>query len=122
MIEANKLSNSPLSIEEIELIQSTSLSSIERHHLRIIAHCLECFRSMSNGKNYGPLPSYETRMQWCMDQPNVSNDPDFVALLLEQFSEAAKYLEEISLLYNFSPLQLTLKDLINASLNSSNSD
>ncbi len=61
--------NSPLSTEDINLIGSTNLSSSEKHHLRMLAHCLQCFKSMSKDNPRGLIPVKEEWLEWCLQNP-----------------------------------------------------
>ena len=105
--------NSPLNTEEINLIGSTNLSVSEKHHLRMLLHCLECFKSMSN-VNEGVIPGKEVWVDWCLKNPIMIEDDEFVQVLFEQFSGAAIQLERLSNALKVAPLDLTLRDLINA--------
>tara|TARA_Y100001968_G_scaffold311512_1_gene333682 strand:+ start:873 stop:1235 length:363 start_codon:yes stop_codon:yes gene_type:complete len=106
--------SSPLSKEDINMIGSTNLSVSEKHHLRMLLHCLECFKSMPNEEKTGLIPEKEVWLEWCLQNPIMFEDDDFVQVLLEQFSGAAIQLEKLSNTLEVSPLDLTLKDLINA--------
>ena len=113
MNENKSLTSSPLSLEEIQLIEATGLPGVERHHLRLLAHCLSCFKDMSNCNNSsGDLPKDNIRLKWCLDQPKFAEDRAFVSVLLEQFDVAAQQLEEIAAYMGVSPLQLNIEDLI----------
>ena len=104
--------NSPLSKEDINLIGSTKLSVSEKHHLRMLAHCLECFKFMGKGNEEGLLPSKEVWLEWCLKNPRIVKDDEFVQILFEQFSGAAIQLERLSNSLKVAPLDLTLRDLI----------
>ena len=104
--------NSPLSKEDINLIGSTNLSVGEKHHLRMLLHCLECFKSMSNGNEASLIPMKEVWLDWCLKNPIMFKDDEFVQVLFEQFSGAAIQLERLSKDLKVAPLDLTLKDLI----------
>ena len=106
--------NSPLSADDINLIGLTSLSMSEKHHLRMLAHCLECFKSMSEVNNNRLIPSKEVWLEWCLKNPRMMEDDEFVQILFEQFSGAAIQLERLSNALNVAPLDLTLRDLIDA--------
>ena len=106
--------NSPLSKEDIKLIGSTSLSVIEKHHLRMLLHCLECFKSMSQLNEEGLIPGKEVWLEWCLKNPIMFKDDEFVQVLFDQFSGAATQLERLSNALKVAPLDLTLRDLINA--------
>ena len=68
--------DSPLSMEEIQLIESTGLPAIDRHHLRLLAHSLACFKLMAEGLSYGPLPKDEECLAWISSQPVFNNEKD----------------------------------------------
>ena len=106
--------NSPLSKEDIHLIGATNLSVSEKHHLRMLLHCLECFKSMKKGNKEGLIPSKEVWLEWCLKNPMMFNDDEFVQVLFEQFSGAAIQLKTLSKVLKIAPLDLTLKDLIDA--------
>ncbi len=118
MFNEKDLTDSPLSLQELQHIEATNLPNLERHHLRLLAHCLACFKLMSNGLNTGSLPSEDSRLQWCLDQPSLANESAFVSVLLEQFSVAGQQLEYLADISGKSPLELTLEDLIQARIHS----
>lgn len=106
------LENSPLTVEDIKLIELTNLSTFEKHHIRMLSHCLECFKSMKNKNQAGSIPDKEIWMEWCLARPRMVNDDEFIHVLFEQLSGAAVQLEKLSEVFNVPPLELTLKDLI----------
>ena len=106
--------NSPLRKEDITLIGSTNLSVEEKHHLRMLFHCLACFKSMSEGNKEGLIPGKEVWLDWCLKNPIMLKDDEFVQVLFEQFSGAAIQLERLATSLQVTPLNLTLNDLINA--------
>ncbi len=109
---------SPLTLEDIKKIEETGLPSLERHHLRLLAHCLQCFKEMAKNVATGSLPQEQDRLRWCSEQPSLVNDQAFISVLLEQFSAAGSQLEKIANMISTSPLELTLDDLIKVSLSS----
>ena len=110
----NNFDNSPLSKEDINLIGSTNLSVSEKHHLRMLLHCLECFKSMSHSNEEGLIPEKEVWLEWCLKNPKMFKDDEFVQVLFEQFSGAAIQLEKLATDLKVAPLDLTLRDLIDA--------
>ena len=74
--------NSPLSEEDINLISSTNLSISEKHHLRMLAHCLQCFKSMSKKNQGGLIPLKEEWLEWCLENPLMLQDDEFVQVML----------------------------------------
>ena len=110
----NSVENSPLSKEDIKLIDSTNLSVREKHHIRMLLHCLMCFKSMSTEEDQRMIPRKEVWLEWCLKNPLIFKDDEFVQVLLEQFSGAALQLERLSNALTVQPLDLSLKDLIDA--------
>ena len=106
--------NSPLSKEDIDSIALTNLSMGEKHHIRMLAHCLECFKSMGGDNPRGLIPVKEEWLEWCLRNPIMVKDDEFVQVMFEQFSGAAKQLERLSNDLKVAPLDLTLKNLIDA--------
>ena len=106
--------NSPLSKEDINLIALTNLSVTQKHHLRMLAHCLQCFKSMSKNNTKGLIPVKEEWLDWCLKNPTMLKDDDFVQVMFEQFSGAAIQLERLSNDLKVAPLDLTLNNLIDA--------
>ena len=88
--------NSPLSKEDINLIGLTNLSANEKHHLRMLAHCLQCFKSMSKDNPKGLIPVKEEWLEWCLKNPIMMKDDEFVQVMFEQFAGAAIQLERLS--------------------------
>ena len=119
MLDKDYLAKSPLSLDDLKKIEDTKLPVLERHHLRLLAHCLFSFKSMSKGLNSGTFPADKTRIEWCLQQPSVANDKTFLPVLLDQFSAAGKQLENLALSLGITPLELTLNDLIAAISNGS---
>ena len=104
----------PLSREAIERIDATQLPQLERHHLRLLAHCLACFQSMRPKPSDGSLPRETSRRHWCLEQPRIAEDPEFLNCLLEQLDVAALQLETIAQTQQIPPMTLTLDALIAA--------
>ena len=65
MLDQGSIQNGPIGYCELAKIEATSLSNIERHHLRLLAHCLASFKEMANGSSMGPLPSEAFRKKIC---------------------------------------------------------
>ena len=87
---------SPLTRAMVEEIDATLLPTLERHHLRLLAHCLASFQEMKAPETTGPVPSLDQQRSWCQGQPQLRDDPQFGELLLQQFQGAAKHLETLA--------------------------
>ena len=106
--------NSPLSKDDISLISLTNLSVRDKHHLRMLAHCLECFKEMNKDNPKSSLPLKEDWLEWCLKNPIMMKDDDFVQVMFDQFSGATIQLEKLSNDLKIPPLDLTLRNLIEA--------
>ena len=109
----------PLSGKDVKKIDESNLSSLQRHHVRLLAHCLFSFQAIKEGSTSRSLPDHEECLKWCLAQSQLVNDHEFRNLILDQFAGAAKQLTELSELKQISPLDLTLDDLLNAHLHGS---
>ena len=98
----------------IERIDSTLLPQLDRHHLRVLSHCLDSFQSMAAPGSTRAIPDENQRRCWCQQQPVVAEDAAFLDTLLLQLNSAAEQLDQLALELDKPPLALTLDDLINA--------
>ena len=103
---------SPLTLQELQQIEATYLPVLDRHHLRLLAHCLAVFRQISGGCTNGPLPDTKSQQLWFSNQLNVVVDQEFNNLLIHQLQAAAVQLETIAAHNDCTPLGLDLGTLI----------
>ena len=97
---------------DLQLIEKTRLSRLDKHYIRLLAHCLGCFKEMAGDSSIGSLPSPDIRSRWLLSQGNDLIDEYFLNVLLEQFVSAANQLDNIADYFDISPLELTLDYLI----------
>ena len=62
----------------------------------------------------GLIPVKEEWLAWCLKNPIMLKDDEFVHVIFEQFSGAAIQLERLSNDLKIAPLDLTLRNLIDA--------
>ena len=62
----------------------------------------------------GLLPVKEEWLEWGLKNPIMQKDDEFVQVMFEQFSGAAIQLERLSNDLKVAPLDLTLRNLIDA--------
>ena len=105
-----------LNFNQIKRIGELDLPSLERHHLRLLAHCLESFKTMHKDSE-AVFPTKDEQLHWCLDNPLIKEDKDFISLLLDQFAIAELQLKEIAKNLKRSPMELTLDDLITHAFN-----
>ena len=99
--------------EAIAQIDATLLPRMDRHHVRLLAHCLDSFQTMDSTEA-GVIPDLGSRRRWCEQQPQVAEDPGFLNALLLQLDAAAQQLQSLADALGKPPLELDLNDLIQA--------
>ncbi len=108
--EENRMN--PLTVIDLQKIDEVGLSNHDKHYIRLMAHCLGCFKAMLVDSTTGALPDPAVRAQWLLSQGKDLADESFLNVLLEQFVSAAIQLEHMADHFQKSPLELTLDDLI----------
>ena len=76
------LSN-PLNIEIIQEIDNLDLSIMQKHHLRILAHCLQIVKNI-NEENSFEYQNKSPLREWCDNQSKKFDDKKFSDLFYEQ--------------------------------------
>ncbi len=109
----------PLSRADAEQIEATLLPNLDRHHLRLLAHCLRSFQVIADPRRSGPLPDRRSLEQWLRKQPQLADEPQFRDLLLSQFLAVAEQLQDLAKQRDLTPLELNLGALIEASTTAS---
>ena len=106
-------------LSEAELLEldSSLLPTLERHHLRLLAHSLRCLQQAATeagqpAESAGALNDPASLHAWAVRQPNLVADPAFIPVLVEQLGKAAVQLDQIGLELGKAPLQLELADLV----------
>ena len=108
--QINSFSN-PLSNAIIKNIEQLNLPIIQKHHIRLLAHCLEIFKEIAKDD----ITSFEhdkLLKEWCEKQSQKFNDKNFNQLFYEQMSSAAKKLNSFSQSIEKKFKDLDLADLI----------
>ena len=119
MVERPLFGSGPLSRSDAEQIEATLLPNLDRHHLRLLAHCLRSFQVIAKPRTSGPLPNQSSLEKWLLQQPQLTDEPQFRDLLLGQFLSAALQLEGLARAKGLSPLELSIGELITASTTAS---
>jgi hypothetical protein len=101
----------PLGPDDLQLIESTLLPALERHHLRLLAHCLRCLQQIAGGRS-GPVPATTAIEAWMADQPQIHGDTDFGPVFLRQLQSGAAQLGSLASELGCEPLALDLPQLI----------
>ena len=104
------LSN-PLNIKTIQEIDNLDLPIMQKHHLRILAHCLQILKiiSVDNSLEYqnkNPL------REWCDNQSKKFDDKEFSDLFYAQLDSASKKLSIFSKRMGKNIEDLEIDDLV----------
>ena len=103
-------SSVPLDIQTIQTIDQLNLSSIQKHHVRILAHCLAILKTKFTHND-----SFDDRnflKEWCDSQSKQFNDQKFSDLLFEQLESAEKKLNIFSQTIGKNVQDLEIEDLV----------
>ena len=104
------LSN-PLKIQTIKEIDNLDLPIMQKHHVRILAHCLQILKTIDvknsiENQNKNPL------REWCDNQSKKFNDKKFSDLFYEQLESTSKKLNTFSKKIGKSIKDLEIDDLV----------
>ena len=108
--QTNSFSN-PLSDEIVKNIDQLNLPIIQKQHIRLLAHCLEIFKEISNDEEC-LFEENELLREWCEKQSQKFNDEEFNQLFYQQMSAAAKKINTFSKSIKKNFRELNLEDLI----------
>ena len=103
---------SPVKKEVVDQIERLELSTIQKLHLKLLAHCLEVFKDISLKANMD-FPNEVLLKNWCENEAQKFNDARFSSLLFEQMNSAAIKLKNHANNTGKNVLTLTVNDLIN---------
>jgi len=102
---------SPLNDELVKKIDQLDLPIIKKHHVRLLAHCLEILKEIGRDDR-SLFKDDEMLKEWCLKQSQKFKDKDFNQLFYEQMSSAAKKLNSFSQSIEKNFKELDLDDLI----------
>ena len=104
------LSN-PLNIQIIKEIDNLDLPLIQKHHVRILTHCLQILKIIG-ADNSSELCDKNSLREWCDNQSRVFNDKKFSDLFYAQLDSAAKKLSTFSQRIGKNIEDLEIDDLV----------
>ena len=105
------LSSNTLNIQTIQEIDNLDLTIMQKHHIRILAHCLQILKIINMGnsfeyKNKNPL------REWCDNQSKKFDDKKFSDLFYHQLESASKKLSTFSKKIGKNINDLEIDDLV----------
>ena len=104
------LSN-PLNIETIQEIDNLDLPLMQKHHLRILAHCLQILKII-NVDNSLEYQDKNPLREWCDNQSNKFDDKEFSDLFYTQLDSVSKKLSIFSKSMGKNMEDLEIDDLV----------
>ena len=102
---------SPVNKEVVDQIESLDISTLQKLHLKLLAHCLEVFKDISLTAEK-EFPNEILLKRWCENEAKKLKDESFSVLLFEQMNSAAIKLRHYAKTTDKDPLCLNLDDLI----------
>ena len=104
------LSN-PLNKEIIQEIDNLNLPIMQKHHLRILVHCLQIFKNISEENSFEYQNKNPLR-EWCDNQSKKFDDKKFSDLFYEQLESTSKKLSNFSKKIGKNIEDLEIDDLV----------
>ena len=104
------LSN-PLNIETIEEIDNLDLPIMQKHHVRILAHCLQILKIL-NPDDSSKFCDKNSLREWCDNQSRKFDDKNFSDLFYVQLDSTAKKLNTFSQRIGKNIEDLDIDDLV----------
>ena len=104
------LSN-PLNIQTIKEIDNLDLPIMHKHHVRILAHCLEILK-INNIDNSFEYQKKNPLREWCDNQSKKFDDKNFSELFYNQLESTSKKLSTFSKRKGKKIKDLEIDDLV----------
>ena len=104
------LSN-PLNMQTMQEIDNLDLPIMQKHHLRILAHCLQILKIISEENSFEYQNKNPLR-EWCDNQSKKFEDKRFSDLFYEQLESTSKKLSTFSKKIGKNIEDLELDDLV----------
>ena len=103
--------SNPLNIETIQEIDNLDLPIMQKHHLRILAHCLQILK-ITNADNIFQYQNKSLLREWCDNQSKKFDDKKFSDLFYEQLESTSKKLSTFSKKIGKNIEDLEIDDLV----------
>ena len=104
-------SSNPLNKEIIQEIDNLGLSLMQKHYLRILAHCLQILKTI-NADNSFEYQNKNPLREWCDNQSKRFDDKKFSDLFYEQLDSTSKKLKTFSKKIGKNIVDLEINDLV----------
>ena len=104
-------SSNLLNIETIQEIDNLDLTTMKRHHIRILAHCLQILKII-NIDNSFEYQNKNPLREWCDNQSKKFDDKKFSDLLYQQLESTSNKLISFSKKIGKNIEDLEIDDLV----------
>ena len=104
------LSN-PLNIQTIKEIDNLDLPIMQKHHVRILAHCIQIVKFINLENDFENQSKNQLR-EWCDNQSKKFDDKKFSNLFYEQLESTTKKLSTFSKKIGKNIEDLEIDDLV----------
>ena len=101
----------PLNIQMIKEIENLDLPIMQKHHVRILAHCLQILKII-NADESSELCDKNSLREWCDNQSRKFDDKKFSDLFYAQLNSTAKKLNTFSQQIGKNIEDLEIDDLV----------
>ena len=101
----------PLNIQKMKEIDSLDLPIIQKHHVRILAHCLQILKIINTNNSF----EYQNKnflREWCDNQSKQFDDKKFSDLFYNQLETTSKKLSTFSKKIGKNINDLEIDDLV----------
>ena len=100
-----------LSMQTIQEIDNLDLPIMHKHHVRILAHCLQILK-MLNANNSMEFQNQNSLREWCDNESKKFEDKKFSDLFYEQLLSIEKKLDTFSQKIGKNIEDLKIDDLV----------
>ena len=104
-------SSNPLNIQTIKEIDNLELPTMQKHHLRILIHCLQILKTI-NLDDSSALSDKNSLREWCDNQSRIFDDKEFSDLFYYQLESTSKKLSTFSKKIGKNINDLEIDDLV----------
>ena len=103
--------SNPLNMQTIQEIDNLDLPIMQKHHVRILAHCLQILKILDSYDS-SELSEKKSLREWCNNQSRKFNDKKFSDLFYFQLDSTAKKLNTFSQKIGKNIEDLEIDDLV----------
>ena len=105
-------SYNPLNMQTIQEIDNLDLPIMQKHHLRILAHCLQILKILNADNSFEYQNKKNPLREWCDNQSKKFDDKKFSDLFFEQLESTSNKLSTFSKKIGKNIEDLEIDDLV----------